>query len=169
MRIRSRTVSAFLLPLVLSLPVMAQSPPASADAFSLSPQFGQSVQQAAADRTLCRNWSTHRSGYDPARAQGGVAADQSASRRDDYRRTLISCLEGRGYRVSDATSPVSAVSAKSAAKQPPLGCVSDTATRLPRRPGECPGVGSTYSSQDLDRTGQAFLQDSLRMLSPAVR
>ena len=55
-----------------------------------------------------------------------------------------------------------------AAKQPPAGCVSDTATRLPVPPGECAGFGSTYSKSDLDRTGQVYPQDALRMLDPTV-
>ena len=59
--------------------------------------------------------------------------------------------------------------ARNAAAKPSLGCVSDTATRLPVKPNQCSGVGSTYTKQDLDRTGQPLLNDSLRMLSPAIR
>ena len=52
--------------------------------------------------------------------------------------------------------------------QQSVACVSDTATRLPARPGECSAFGSTYTQQDLDRTGQPFAQDALRMLDPSV-
>jgi hypothetical protein len=53
--------------------------------------------------------------------------------------------------------------------KPPLGCVSDTATRLPVSPNECAGVGSTYTKKDLDQTGRVYLQDALRDLDPAIR
>jgi hypothetical protein len=46
--------------------------------------------------------------------------------------------------------------------------VSDTATRLPVRSGDCAGVGSTYSKQQMDNTGQPYVGDALRMLDPAV-
>jgi hypothetical protein len=58
--------------------------------------------------------------------------------------------------------------AQTGAKKPPLGCVNDTATRLRTPPEECAGMGSSYTSKDLQSTGQAFAQDSLRMLDPAV-
>ena len=58
--------------------------------------------------------------------------------------------------------------ARAGAKKPPLGCVSDTATRLRVPPGECSGMGDTYTGADLGLTGQAFTQDALRMLDPAV-
>ena len=51
----------------------------------------------------------------------------------------------------------------------PVGCVGTTATRLPVDPNSCPGFGSQYSKQDLDRTGQPYVGDSLRMLDPAIQ
>jgi hypothetical protein len=59
---------------------------------------------------------------------------------------------------------------QSAAAQatPPIGCVSDTATRLPVRAGDCAGVGSSYSKQQMDSTGQPYVGDALRMLDPSV-
>lgn len=67
-----------------------------------------------------------------------------------------------------ATTPPTPMTAAAQAK-PPLGCVSDTATRLPVSPNECAGVGSTYTKKDLDQTGRVYLQDALRDLDPAVR
>ena len=67
-----------------------------------------------------------------------------------------------------ATTPPTPMPAAAQAK-PPLGCVSDTATRLPVSPNECAGVGSTYTKKDLDQTGRVYLQDALRDLDPAVR
>ena len=53
-----------------------------------------------------------------------------------------------------ATTPPTPMTAAAQAK-PPLGCVSDTATRLPVNPNECAGVGSTYTKKDAgpDRAG----------------
>ncbi|HSY44616.1 MAG TPA: hypothetical protein VK800_01060 [Steroidobacteraceae bacterium] len=67
-----------------------------------------------------------------------------------------------------ATTPPAPMTAAAQAK-PPLGCVSDTATRLPVSPNECAGVGSTYTKKDLDQTGRVYLQDALRDLDPAIR
>jgi hypothetical protein len=67
-----------------------------------------------------------------------------------------------------ATSAPLPGSAAAVAK-PPVGCVSATATHLPVRSNECAGVGSTYTRQDLDRTGQVDTPDALRALDPSVR
>jgi hypothetical protein len=67
-----------------------------------------------------------------------------------------------------ATSPTDQ-KATTAKAQPPLGCVSDTATRLPVSGNECAGVGSTYTKKDMDQTGQPYAQDALRMLDPTLR
>lgn len=67
-----------------------------------------------------------------------------------------------------ATTPPTPMTAAAQAK-PPLGCVSDTATRLPVNPNACAGVGSTYTKKDLDQTGRVYLQDALRDLDPSVR
>jgi hypothetical protein len=67
-----------------------------------------------------------------------------------------------------ATNPPAPQTADAKSK-PPLGCVSDTATRLPASRNECKGVGSTYTKQDIDNTGQIYLQEALRDLDPTVR
>jgi hypothetical protein len=189
---KSLTVSpiSLLLLLAVSAPVMAQSPasqplassaaPAAAPAstvgeegLSLSPEHGQTADQQGADRSACHNWSTGQSGYDPTLPNGGVPASEMVSRRDQYRRAMTVCLQARGYRVSyapaaSATPTLAKAGAAKRSKRPPLGCVSDTATRLPIPPGECAGVGNTYTKEDLDRTGQVYVQDALRMLDPAL-
>jgi hypothetical protein len=70
--------------------------------------------------------------------------------------------------VGCATTPASAPVASAAAKKPPVGCVSDTATRLPVPPNGCAGFGSTYTKGDLDRTGQVYAQDALHTLDPNI-
>jgi hypothetical protein len=51
---------------------------------------------------------------------------------------------------------------------PPPGCVGSTATRIPTSPNECAGFGSTYTQQDIERTGQPLVGGALRMLDPSL-
>src|SRR5262249_17826224 len=56
------------------------------------------------------------SGFDPTRK----GAETDPSHRDQYRRALSACLEGRGYSVSEAAQPSPAAPAPAAAPaQPP--------------------------------------------------
>jgi len=54
--------------------------------------------------------------------------------------------------------------------RPPAGCVGQTATRIPLKDEStaCAGFGSTYSKQDLDRTGETNLDRALQVLDPAI-
>jgi hypothetical protein len=68
-----------------------------------------------------------------------------------------------------ATPPAPAKSTTTIGEtQQRTGCVGITAARLSVSPGECAGFGSTYTKQDLDRTGQVDVQDALRRLDPAL-
>ena len=58
--------------------------------------------------------------------------------------------------------------ATTTAKAVPLGCVSTTATRIPAKDDQCAGFGSTYTQDDLYRTGQTTPGQALRMLDPAL-
>jgi hypothetical protein len=75
---------------------------------------------------------------------------------------LISVLLASCATTPQATPPTASD------KRPPVGCVSDTATRLQVPAGECAGFGSTYTKEDMDRTGQVYAQDALRMLDPTI-
>jgi hypothetical protein len=55
-----------------------------------------------------------------------------------------------------------------AAFVPPPGCVGNTATRIPTSPSECAGFGSTYTQQDIERTGQPTPGGALRLLDPSL-
>lgn len=67
------------------------------------------------------------------------------------------------------TPPAPAKSTTAVAEtQQRAGCVGTTATRLRVSPGECTGFGSTYTKQDLERTGQVDTKDALRELDPAL-
>ena len=69
-----------------------------------------------------------------------------------------------------STAPVSPDKAATSNARPPAGCVGQTATRLPVKDDStsCAGFGSTYTQQDLDRTGQYDLSRALPMLDPAI-
>jgi hypothetical protein len=67
-----------------------------------------------------------------------------------------------------ASAPATPQPPKAAANQPPVGCVPATASRLPQDPNACGGFGRSYSKDELDRTGQPYLNDSLRTLDPSI-
>ena len=76
----------------------ATQPPPSNDLF-VYPSSGQSAEQQSKDRTECQAWASGQTGFNPTMAGGGVAPDQAVSKRNDYFRAQVSCLEGRGYTV----------------------------------------------------------------------
>jgi len=82
-----------------------------------------------------------------------------------WRRTVLGTCAALVLAACATTSPQTA---STAAAKTPVGCVSDTATRLPVKPGDCAGFGSTYTQQDLDRTGQVYVQDALHLLDPSI-
>jgi hypothetical protein len=63
------------------------------------PKNGQAPDQQARDRYECHSWAKGETQFDPTMPGGGVADDQNASKRSDYRRAMAACLEGRGYSV----------------------------------------------------------------------
>jgi hypothetical protein len=68
-----------------------------------------------------------------------------------------------------APTPTRDVARAAALATAPRGrCVSDTATRIPVRPGECAGFGQTYTQDDLQSTGQFDVGPALRMLDPSL-
>jgi hypothetical protein len=69
-----------------------------------------------------------------------------------------------------AAAPVSPGKATTANAKPPAGCVGQSATRIQLKDGstECAGFGSTYTKDDLDRTGQYDVGRALQMLDPSI-
>lgn len=76
----------------------ASAPTQSTDLF-MYPKGGQSAEEQAKDKYECHRWAADQSGFDPTRADGGVAAEQAAGKRADYVRAQGACLEGRNYSV----------------------------------------------------------------------
>ncbi len=61
------------------------------------PNTGQSEEQQATDRYECHRWAVDQTGFDPTRADGGVATSAANEAADAYRRAESACLQGRGY------------------------------------------------------------------------
>ncbi len=51
----------------------------------------------------------------------------------------------------------------------PFGCVTDTGTRLPVKPGACTGFGAQYYKNNFDATGKPYAQQSLQMMDTTVK
>jgi hypothetical protein len=79
-------------------------------------------------------------------------------------------LIGAGLALCVAACATSAPRApQPAAKaEPPAGCVADTATRLPLRPGECAAFGHSWTQQDVKSTGATDIGQGLSVLDPTL-
>ena len=76
------------------------APPAPpSDDFFIYPKNGQTQEQQSADQYECHDWSKNQTGFDPTQQGGGVAPDETGSRREQYQRAMTACLEARGYSV----------------------------------------------------------------------
>src|SRR5258708_22276854 len=92
--------------------------PTIAENLSVTPKFGQTQEQLAADRAECRLWAKGQTGFDPTQYGGGVGRSDYAVRRQQYGRALAACLEGHGYNVHFA-APVNAPPTSSPPPPPP--------------------------------------------------
>ncbi len=71
----------------------------SSDDVFMYPKSGQSADQQAKDRFECHRWASGETQFDPTQPGGGVPDEQNSVKRNDYRRAITACLEGRGYSV----------------------------------------------------------------------
>lgn len=83
---------------------------------------------------------------------------------------IAACLLGSVALIADVAyaddAKPTAPQAKPAAPKP--GCTHDTGTRLRRNTDGCPGVGKSYSKDDLYRTGEPNAGGALRQLDPSI-
>src|SRR5258708_10162506 len=79
--------------------------PTLAENISVTPKFGQTQEQLAADRAECQVWAKGQTGFDPTQYGGGVASSDYNMRRQQYGRPMAACLEGRGYTLHFAAPP----------------------------------------------------------------
>jgi hypothetical protein len=70
--------------------------------------------------------------------------------------------------ASNPATPAGATPKVAATAEPPAGCVADTATRIPVRPGECAAFGRTWTQQDLKSTGATDVGQGLSLLDPSL-
>jgi hypothetical protein len=58
--------------------------------------------------------------------------------------------------------------AAAASNVAPVGCVSDTATRIPMSLDECAAFGRAWTGQDIKTTGATNAAQALRLLDPSI-
>ena len=92
--------------------------PTIAENLSVTPKFGQTQEQLAADRNECQGWAKGQTGFDPTQYGGGVGSSDYNGRRQQYGRALAACLEGHGYNVRFA-APITAPPTYSPRPSPP--------------------------------------------------
>ncbi len=83
-------------PAGLANEVSPQAPAGAGTDVMAYPKNGQSDEQQKQDKYECHHWATTQSGFDPTQ---GAAPAASATKRSDYMRAQVACLEGRGYSV----------------------------------------------------------------------
>lgn len=83
----------------LPSPTANQEPELMADQLYIYPAKGQSDQQLADDRYECYRWSVEQTGYDPTAPPENLPQNVLNTKREDYRRAMKTCLDGRGYSV----------------------------------------------------------------------
>jgi hypothetical protein len=81
-------------------------------------------------------------------------------------KTLLICAVVSASAVAcSTTAPPKTASADTA----PPPCLQDSASRIPRRSGECSGApGRSYSNQDIERTGHTSVGEALQNLDPSI-
>jgi hypothetical protein len=67
-----------------------------------------------------------------------------------------------------ASSPVTPAAAHPAASRAPAGCVTQTATRIPLRPGDCGAAGHVWTGDALKSTGANEPGQALYLLDPTL-
>jgi hypothetical protein len=99
-------LTAFTQPPTTSSTPTTAAVPTLAENLSVTPKFGQTQEQLAADRDECGRWAHSQTGFDPGQYGGGVAASDYGARRQQYGRALAACLEGHGYNVRFAAPSI---------------------------------------------------------------
>jgi hypothetical protein len=63
------------------------------------PKNGQTTEQQATDRIDCQHWAKGQTGIDPPQGGSTTTVAASPTKRQDYLRAQLACLDGRGYSV----------------------------------------------------------------------
>lgn len=100
---------------------------------SVTPKFGQTQEQLAADRAECELWAKGQTGFDPQRGPGAAPSDYNL-RHQQYGRAMAACLDGHGYSVR-FTAPVVAPPTYSPPPSPQRPVAVAPVVRYPPPPG----------------------------------
>lgn len=84
--------------------------------------------------------------------------------------SLPPCTIAPGAEKAAARTQEAAADTKKAATAAAVrsSCLTETGPRLPLRPGQCSAYGRSYSSEELQGTGQTGAGEALRMLDPRI-
>jgi hypothetical protein len=94
--------------------------PTLAENLTVTPKFGQSQEQLAADRADCQLWAKGQTGFDPTHYGGGVEPSAYNARRQQYGRAMAACLEGHGYSVHFSAPAVAPPTNRPPPSPPPV-------------------------------------------------
>ena len=67
-----------------------------------------------------------------------------------------------------ASTPPPKPAQTAAAAKVPVGCVPETASRIPPSAQTCAGFGHTWTQDDISRTGQPDAGGALKLLDPSL-
>ena len=70
--------------------------------------------------------------------------------------------------TSPSSSGTGRPEAAATTQVPPVGCITDTGTRIPVSRSDCTGPGRVWTDQDLKSTGATDAAQALRQLDPTV-
>lgn len=99
----------------------AAAPSAQTGELTVTPRNGQSQDQTWSDRYECHRWAKSQSNFDPSQNAANIPAEELGSKREQYRRALVACLEGRGYSVKfGEAAPVPSGTGPSPTRPPSL-------------------------------------------------
>lgn len=102
---------------------------------AITPKNGQTQQQMWSDRYECHRWAKDQSGFEPSLSPpSAMTADELASHREQYRRALTACLEGKGYAVRYDQAPPPAAAPTPAAPIVPTSNASAAKSAMDSRP-----------------------------------
>ena len=76
---------------------------------------------------------------------------------------IVAAILGLTACVSAGTKPNAATTATN------TSCLSDTGSRFTTKPPDCSSFGSSYSSEDMSRTGKTDSAQALKQLDPSLR
>jgi hypothetical protein len=85
-----------------------------------------------------------------------------------YLRTGCAIASVLIFAACAATTPGARPSVAAAAVTQNRDCLNQTGSRIATKNPDCTAVGRSYSSDDIDRTGAATVDEALRLMDPSI-